>query len=366
MKSLSVIVPVYNVEDYVEKCIRSLLEQDIPLEDYEIICINDGSTDSSLSILRRLQNEYENIIILDQENKGVSQARNNGLDHATGKYILFIDSDDYVEINSFKHILSKISKQKSEVMILAFSIINEKGEITEQVLNNNIPEEIYTGIEAYNLPRGVGLPDPDRIYAVLIETKLLNQKYLRFLPNVPYLEDGEFFTRVLSISQRCMFDNKPFYCRTIRMGSATNSRLFYSNYAHSGFLKSAENLTKFRDTEILSNEQKLFLNQPIIKFTLLPLMITSSLTRIKKFRRIKNEIIIKDLDQLELDGCNSIYAQFGKIFNKSISGFFFYWIIRKVLLSIKIRITINDFFLFGWIYEKMNLYDYFVIRKINN
>ena len=85
MKLLSVIIPIYKVEPYIERCLRSLLNQDLSKEDYEIICVNDGSPDNCREIVKRLQKEFENIILIDQENQGVSIARNKGADEEIGR-----------------------------------------------------------------------------------------------------------------------------------------------------------------------------------------------------------------------------------------------------------------------------------------
>ena len=90
----SIIVPVYNVENYVDKCIKSILNQ--TYKNYEVIIINDGSTDNSLNIINKYKNNKK-IKIITQKNKGLSNARNNGMKMATGDYLLFIDSDDYIE-----------------------------------------------------------------------------------------------------------------------------------------------------------------------------------------------------------------------------------------------------------------------------
>ena len=92
---LSIIVPVYNVEKYIEKCLNSLCNPEI---EKEIIIVNDGSTDSSLKIVEEFKKNHdkENIIIISQENKGLSEARNTGLRKAKGEYVSFIDSDDFV------------------------------------------------------------------------------------------------------------------------------------------------------------------------------------------------------------------------------------------------------------------------------
>src|SRR5690606_24149359 len=96
MLRLSIIIPMYNVEPYIERCLSSLQDQDIPMEEYEIICINDGSPDNSREVVIRFQRQNKNIILIDQSNQGVSKARNNGINVARGKYLLFVDPDDYI------------------------------------------------------------------------------------------------------------------------------------------------------------------------------------------------------------------------------------------------------------------------------
>ena len=103
---LSIIIPIYNVEQYIEKCILSCERQNIEKSDYEIICINDGSTDRSEEIVKALKNNYNNIVALSQKNKGVSCARNLGLEKARGEYIWFVDGDDFVQENVLSDIKS--------------------------------------------------------------------------------------------------------------------------------------------------------------------------------------------------------------------------------------------------------------------
>ena len=98
MVKVSVVIPVYNVEGYLEECLDSVINQ--TLEDIEIICINDGSTDNSLEILEEYAKKDNRIKILNQENQGISATRNNGLKICKGKYICFLDSDDYLELNA--------------------------------------------------------------------------------------------------------------------------------------------------------------------------------------------------------------------------------------------------------------------------
>ena len=104
---LSIIVPIYNVEKYVEKCIRSCEAQDISKEDYEVVVINDGSPDNSLKIVERIADEFPNIKIISQPNKGLSAARNTGMRNASGDYYMFVDSDDWIA----EKCLGKIQEQ---------------------------------------------------------------------------------------------------------------------------------------------------------------------------------------------------------------------------------------------------------------
>jgi glycosyltransferase involved in cell wall biosynthesis len=103
---LSIIIPVYNVEKYITRCLDSLVNQNLEACDYEIIIIDDGSKDNSLSIAKLYSAKYENIYIYSQENKGVGAARNKGLELAKGDYVYFIDADDYLASNVLKTILS--------------------------------------------------------------------------------------------------------------------------------------------------------------------------------------------------------------------------------------------------------------------
>lgn len=102
---VSVIVPVYNVEKYIDKCINSLVNQ--TLKDIEIIIVNDGSPDNSEEIIKKYLKKYKNIKYLKKENGGLSDARNYGLNYATGEYIAFLDSDDYVSVDMYQKMYEK-------------------------------------------------------------------------------------------------------------------------------------------------------------------------------------------------------------------------------------------------------------------
>ena len=114
MVKVSVIVPVYNVEPYLDKCLNGLVNQ--TLKDIEIIVVNDGATDNSQQIIDRYAKQYDNVISLVKQNGGLSDARNYGIPYATGEYIGFIDSDDFMEYDMFEVLYKKAKEDDSDIV----------------------------------------------------------------------------------------------------------------------------------------------------------------------------------------------------------------------------------------------------------
>lgn len=131
MAKLSLIVPVYNVEKYLPKCLESLTNQ--TLKDIEIICVNDGSMDNSLAILKEFASKDSRIRIIDNQHQGVAKTRNTGIEQSTGEYIGFVDSDDYIDIDFFEKLYNSATKSNSDIAIASilkhknfFNIYNAK------------------------------------------------------------------------------------------------------------------------------------------------------------------------------------------------------------------------------------------------
>lgn len=139
---VSVIVPVYNVELYLEKCLLSLVNQ--TLQDIEIIVVNDGSTDGSQMIINKFENEFPSKIkAFTKENGGLSDARNFGIDHASGDYLGFVDSDDYVSDKMFEEMLNLAVKHNAEMVICNIQKVDEHGNVTQKLTQiPNMPEKI--------------------------------------------------------------------------------------------------------------------------------------------------------------------------------------------------------------------------------
>lgn len=127
MKTLSFIIPLYNSAKWLRKCLDSVLNQDIPLEQMEVICVNDGSPDNSAAIACEYKKKYPNtIVVLDQENQGPSGARNTGMKHATGKYLAFVDPDDYVEPNVYGKLVQQMEDENLDMLRFNYQIIDEE------------------------------------------------------------------------------------------------------------------------------------------------------------------------------------------------------------------------------------------------
>ncbi|MGR3855754.1 glycosyltransferase family 2 protein [Chryseobacterium indologenes] len=139
---VSVIVPVYNVENYLEKCLRSLVKQS--LSDIEIIVVNDGSKDNSEKIIKEFAQRYpEKIKAFTKENGGLSDARNFGIDRAAGDYIGFVDSDDYVTENMFEEMLLLAEKHHAKMVICNIQKVDENGKIVQKLTQMpDMPEKI--------------------------------------------------------------------------------------------------------------------------------------------------------------------------------------------------------------------------------
>ena len=131
MKKVSVIVPVYNVEKYIDKCLNTLVNQ--TLKDIEIIIVNDGSPDNSQEIIDKYQKKYpKKIKSYIKENGGQGSARNFGLEKATGEYIGYVDSDDFIELDMYEKLYNKAKKHDLDISICGNYCLTESGEKTEE------------------------------------------------------------------------------------------------------------------------------------------------------------------------------------------------------------------------------------------
>lgn len=188
---ISIIIPAYNAEKYIQQCIISLARQDLPQDNYEILVVNDGSTDSTLSILERLSKEYPNIHILTTKNQGVSAARNLGIKTAQGKTLLFVDADDYMAENVLSTIHHTMEADQLDLLVFNYCYHDKQGKILREFdwrERNNMPVEIVSG-QVYIQVNAL----PSTVWTLAYRTSFIKKKELHFIP-IRH-EDEEFIPR---------------------------------------------------------------------------------------------------------------------------------------------------------------------------
>ncbi len=194
---LSIIVPVYNVEGYLQKCIKSLFEQDINTNSYEVVAVNDGSTDDSLKVLEDLKAIYPSLKIITQENQGLSGARNTGFNNADGDYILCVDSDDYILKNTLKKITNIAIANDLDILEFGADGVTENGTLVYSG-KSTTHHKVLTGEQYLHDIRYMGSAC-NKLYS----KTFLNKHQLRFMRGV-YIEDIEFNTRAVFKAEKVM------------------------------------------------------------------------------------------------------------------------------------------------------------------
>ena len=207
MPKVSVIVPIYNVEKYLEKCINSLLSQ--TLEDIQIILVNDGSKDNSGNIAKEYEkNNKDRVIYVEKENGGLSDARNYGLKYATGDFIAFLDSDDYIEKNAYEEMYNKAIEENADYVECDFIWeFPNKIRVDKQYPYKNKKEMLsFVRVVAWNK---------------LIKRQLITDNNLEFPKGLRY-EDVEFIYKLIPFINKFAYVDKPFIHYVQRKGSIAN------------------------------------------------------------------------------------------------------------------------------------------------
>lgn len=122
---LSIITTLYNSEPYIRRCLDSLIDQDLSSNEYELVFVDDGSPDRCANIVQEYQQRYSNIILIQQENRGLPDARNTGLKHISGDYVTFVDPDDYVRPHVYGRLLQKVMDENLDMLRFGYTMIEE-------------------------------------------------------------------------------------------------------------------------------------------------------------------------------------------------------------------------------------------------
>lgn len=219
---LSIIVPVYNVEKYVARCLDSLLNQGLSEDDYEIICVNDGSTDHSLQICQQYESEHKNIHVYSQENQGVSAARNLGLTKASAEAVCFADSDDTIVPNGLSIALKYYSDNDVDLVRYWCRYIVTESDRPDNPLEHNayFIGDGHAFMEKYGLCQ--------YCYCYIIRRKFLLMHNIKF-KNLVMAEDALFVATMLINRPQMIALSLPIYLYHINAQSATTNR----NHLHS-------------------------------------------------------------------------------------------------------------------------------------
>ena len=222
MTKLSIIVPVYNVEKYIRPCIESIFKQGLDDADFEVIIVNDGTPDRSMEMIADIIQQHNNITVINQENQGVSIARNNGIQNARGNYILFIDSDDLLIDNTLPYLLDKAISSKADIIVADFAEKDDNGITTflQQSFhqkNGNIEEVKGTYLLSQPLFHGFSC-----VWRHLYKKDFLIRNKLSFTPHI-YFEDTAFTYQCYAKADQCLIVNWIFIIYRVGHQSIMNS-----------------------------------------------------------------------------------------------------------------------------------------------
>lgn len=240
---LSIIVPVYNVEQYIVKCIESLLVN--ATDDYEIVIVNDGTKDHSIDLVREHFHDPK-IRIVEQENQGLSVARNTGVAEAKGDYLWFVDSDDWVEPNSVDIICEALSEGNIDVLYQASTFVYQEGERHEDKRSH--PEGVCRGAELLLST----CPTCAQFYIVERSFWLAHQ--FAFYPGILH-EDNELMFKVVYKAERIKCLDMPLYYHNLRPGSITQT--FNPKRCYSLRIV-LESMFDFMEKEVRNEDRKVF------------------------------------------------------------------------------------------------------------
>ena len=221
MIKLSIIVPIYGVEKYLRKCVDSLLAQNIPSSEYEIILVDDGGADACPAICDEYAASHNNICVVHRKNGGLSAARNSGIEVAQGDYIMFVDSDDYIEPNVLKGLLDQVDRDNLDVLRYRLQYVNPQYEVfnpykSDPFKGNDYSEIPTDGVSFLNSRMSTAC----YAWAFVIKRELLDGCI--FTPGI-YFEDTDWTPRMLCKAKRVASTNTVVYNYLQREGSITNA-----------------------------------------------------------------------------------------------------------------------------------------------
>ena len=254
--TLSIIIPVYNVEQYIRQCLESVFRQQLDESDFEVILVNDGTRDNSFTVIADIVDSHPNIKVVEQTNQGLSAARNTGISHASGQFVIFLDSDDLLVDNSLKPLLEIATDTHPDMLIADFVKMTDEevASCTPAAFSPQPPASSHlTPLPSHSLFLTDFTPSQCFVWHTLYRKAFLDAAQLQFIPGI-YFEDVPFTTACYLKAKTCIHCHHIFYIYRQRPGSivsAINKRKVMD------FNKVLEKLWEMRSEEIHPNAKEI-------------------------------------------------------------------------------------------------------------
>lgn len=340
MAKVSIIIPIYNSEDTLEKCLDSVIAQSY--KDIEIICVNDGSADNSLKMLKKYAKNDSRIVIIDKKNEGVSRARNDGLKIATGKYITFVDADDYVEPNEIEEMYNAIVKNRVDVVRSNYSVhyknsnkidVGDLAGIANKTLKKDKIKEVF-------LSKVLDGSLPCFVYLIMIKKEILDEEIL-FREDIHMMEDVIFYIELINKIGSMYVLDKSLYNIYFNENGATNSSKNYERNIFNVVLVNKyikeilykNGLDNDENIRLLNLANVNAITDFVFRHYLAGLDAISVCERLSEDKNMIS--ILEEIDYLKINIPRRIIAKCIK--NKQFKKLKLYFILRKIIFRIKHR-----------------------------
>ena len=291
MHKVSIIVPIFNSEKYLFDCIDSIINQ--TYKNIEILLIDDGSTDSSVSICKKFKNKDDRIKVICKDNTGVSDTRNVGIDKSTGEYIMFVDSDDYLERNAVEIMVKYIIQSKVDVVRCCAKIYNKD--------NSNYDKENVSLEGRYSqkdlIDNLTYFLSQDHSICCYVWALLIKRDFIvKFNTKLSFMEDTEFYIRLFTSIESMLFLHEYLYnYRYVPTGLSKNSDKCQLNISRLD--NSMNEIIKFLEDNKISNHIQLSedLRIKVFNSMIFQLLLASKMPSINKIRRLLTNVFTGDI-----------------------------------------------------------------------
>lgn len=223
---ISVIIPIYNSEQFLGQCLESILQQ--TYSNLEVICVDDGSTDGSLSICRQYREKDSRVYVIHKANEGVSCARNRGVNFAHGQFVFFIDADDFLDKNALKTLILQHNGEMSTLAALNYDRVSAEAEAAAYSCSIDIMEMPYKNLERKKVLDLVSVRRGWYIWGMLIPKALINKYQLKFPENIRNLEDAAWIGMTFCYVENIVFIEAELYHYRENPVSITSNCVNYS------------------------------------------------------------------------------------------------------------------------------------------